>query len=52
MDLAPAPPIGQRRCRIDPPTRSSTDTIDLGVVALEFLTLALDFYPKKPGVAF
>jgi uncharacterized metal-binding protein YceD (DUF177 family) len=28
------------------------NTIDLGAVALEFLTLAQDFYPRKPGVHF
>ena len=26
--------------------------IDLGAIALEFLTLALDLYPKRPGVHF
>ncbi|MCX8255413.1 MAG: DUF177 domain-containing protein, partial [Beijerinckiaceae bacterium] len=26
--------------------------IDLGAVTLEFLTLSLDLYPRKPGVHF
>jgi uncharacterized metal-binding protein YceD (DUF177 family) len=36
----------------DPPDLIIDNTIDLGAVALEFLTLARDFYPKKPGVHF
>jgi hypothetical protein len=36
----------------DPPDPIVDNTIDLGVVALEFLTLAQDFYPRKPGVHF
>lgn len=36
----------------DPPDPVVDNTIDLGAVALEFLTLARDFYPKKPGVRF
>jgi uncharacterized metal-binding protein YceD (DUF177 family) len=36
----------------DPPDPIVDNTIDLGAVALEFLTLARDFYPKKPGVHF
>ncbi|MDR3463115.1 MAG: DUF177 domain-containing protein [Beijerinckiaceae bacterium] len=36
----------------DPPDPIFDNTIDLGAVALEFLTLARDFYPKKPGVHF
>ena len=36
----------------DPPDLIVDNTIDLGAVALEFLTLARDFYPKKPGVHF
>ena len=36
----------------DPPDPIIDNAIDLGAVALEFLTLALDFYPKKPGVHF
>ena len=36
----------------DSPDPIVDNTIDLGAVALEFLTLARDFYPKKPGVRF
>lgn len=36
----------------DPPDPLFDDTIDLGVIASEFLALALDPYPKKPGVHF
>lgn len=36
----------------DPPDPMYDETIDLGVVASEFLALALDPYPKKPGVQF
>jgi hypothetical protein len=36
----------------DPPDPIVGNIIDLGAVALEFLTLARDFYPKKPGVHF
>ena len=36
----------------DPPDPIVDDTIDLGAVALEFLVLACDPYPKKPGVHF
>lgn len=36
----------------DPPDPIVAGRIDLGVVAVEFLTLGLDFYPKKPGVQF
>lgn len=36
----------------DPPDPIVDDTIDLGSVALEFLVLSLDLYPRKPGVHF
>jgi hypothetical protein len=36
----------------DPPDPIIDDTIDLGAVAVEFLTLARDPYPRKPGVHF
>ena len=36
----------------DPPDPIIDGKIDLGAVALEFLVLALDPYPRKPGVAF
>ena len=36
----------------DAPDRIVDNTIDLGAVALEFLMLARDPYPRKPGVHF
>jgi hypothetical protein len=36
----------------DPPDRLVDGRIDLGVVAGEFLALALDPYPRKPGATF
>ncbi|KRE17417.1 hypothetical protein ASE63_13260 [Bosea sp. Root381] len=36
----------------DPPEPIVDGVIDLGAVTLEFLALALDPYPRKPGVAF
>jgi uncharacterized metal-binding protein YceD (DUF177 family) len=36
----------------DPPDLLSGDQIDLGGVVAEFLALALDPYPRKPGAAF
>lgn len=36
----------------DPPDPIVDDTIDLGAVAVEFLTLARDPYPRKPEVHF
>jgi hypothetical protein len=36
----------------DPPDELVGGRIDLGAVASEFLTLALDLYPRKPGAAF
>ena len=36
----------------DPADPIVDDTIDLGAIALEFLTLACDLYPRKPGVQF
>ena len=46
--------------RVDPESLADDDApdplidgkIDLGALASEFLTLALDPYPRKPGVAF
>lgn len=37
---------------LDGPEELVGDRIDLGTVAAEFLALALDPYPRKPGVAF
>jgi uncharacterized metal-binding protein YceD (DUF177 family) len=36
----------------DPPEPIVDGVIDLGAITLEFLALALDPYPRKPGVAF
>ena len=36
----------------DPPESIVDGRIDLGAVTLEFLSLELDPYPRKPGVAF
>ncbi len=36
----------------DPPDLLTGSGIDLGAVIAEFLALALDPYPRKPGVAF
>jgi uncharacterized metal-binding protein YceD (DUF177 family) len=36
----------------DPPEPIIDGVIDLGAVTLEFLALALDPYPRKPGVSF
>ena len=36
----------------DAPDPLIDGTIDLGAIASEFFTLALDPYPRKPGVAF
>ncbi len=36
----------------DPPDPIVDDAVDLGAIAAEFLALALDPYPRKPGVAF
>jgi uncharacterized metal-binding protein YceD (DUF177 family) len=51
-EAAPAPPPPGNDDQVDPPEPIVDGKIDLGAVALEFLSLALDPYPKKPGVAF
>jgi len=38
--------------QVDPPDPLIDDTIDLGALAVEFLTLSRDPYPRKPGVQF
>ena len=43
-------PIGEDQP--DPPDPIIDGRIDLGALALEFLVLALDPYPRRPGVAF
>lgn len=61
VDLLFAPPVepadmeGSPGSKIAPeeaPEPLIGGKIDLGVVATEFLTLGLDPYPRKPGVAF
>ena len=42
----------RQRRQQDPPDPIVDGRIDLGSVALEFLTLSLDLYPRKPGVHF
>ena len=36
----------------DPPETFAGDTLDLGAVWMEFLALAVDPFPRKPGAAF
>ena len=51
----PSPPVASTPMNDDTPDLPDPivdGRIDLGAVALEFLVLALDPYPKKPGVAF
>ena len=36
----------------DGPERLANGVVDLGVVAIEFLILAIDPYPRKPGAVF
>ncbi len=36
----------------DPPELLENGAVDLGAIAIEFLTLGIDFYPRKPGVVF
>jgi hypothetical protein len=62
IDLVFAPPIapelpedgaGGRRVAVDDgPEPLHGGTVDLGAVATEFLTLAIDPYPRKPGAEF
>ena len=47
---APPPPLSDDQPDLPDPIVDGR--IDLGAIALEFLVLALDPYPKKPGVAF
>ena len=47
---APLPPLSDDQPDLPDPIVDGK--IDLGAIALEFLVLALDPYPKKPGVAF
>ena len=49
--VVPAP-VGGNDDQEDPPDAIVDDTIDLGAVAIEFMVLGLDPYPRKPGVHF
>ena len=49
--LAPVP-FGGNDDQEDPPDPIVDDRIDLGAVAVEFMVLGLDPYPRKPGVHF
>ncbi len=49
---APEPEPIEDPFGVDPPDPLVDGVVDLGAVASEFLTLALDPYPRKPGAAF
>ena len=36
----------------DPPEPLEDGAVDLGAIAIEFLTLGIDFYPRKPDAVF
>ncbi len=61
FDLTFAPPAGEAAAAVEltleegsdePPETLRDGTVDLGAVAVEFLLLGIDPYPRKPGVAF
>lgn len=63
VDLVFVPPGGQDplakgaeehadAATLDPPEPLQNGTVDLGAVASEFLMLAVDPYPRKPGLTF
>ncbi|MBI4274496.1 MAG: DUF177 domain-containing protein [Rhizobiales bacterium] len=37
---------------VDPPEILDNGVIDLGAIAIEFMLLGIDFYPRLPGVVF
>jgi uncharacterized metal-binding protein YceD (DUF177 family) len=45
-------PAGRKRSADDPPEPLVAGAADLGAAATEFLVLAIDPYPRKPGVVF
>ena len=51
-DMVVAAPVGGNDDQEDPPDPIVDDTIDLGSIAVEFMVLGLDPYPRKPGVHF
>ena len=52
VEVASQMPVGGNDDQEDPPDPILDDTIDLGAVAVEFMVLGLDPYPRKPGVHF
>ncbi len=52
MDHRPAPPVLPTHEEDDPPDTIIDGKIDLGALAVEFMALGLDPYPRKPGAAF
>ena len=48
----PPPAVPGSDDQVDPPDPIIDDMIDFGAVVVEFLALACDPYPRKPGVAF
>ena len=52
VETAPPTPVGGNDDQEDPPDPILDETIDLGSVAVEFMVLGLDPYPRKPGVHF
>jgi len=49
--IAPAPPAIELGV-VDPPDPLADGKLDLAAVVAEFLVLAIDPYPRKPGAAF
>jgi uncharacterized metal-binding protein YceD (DUF177 family) len=45
-------PAGRVRHNLDGPEPLIAGTVDLGALAIEFLILGLDPYPRKPGAVF
>ena len=52
VDLTFAPQSDPAFASEDPPEPLTGDVIDLGAVAVEFLMLGIDPYPRKEGVEF
>ncbi|WP_293867882.1 DUF177 domain-containing protein [uncultured Alsobacter sp.] len=52
VKLNPADEAGEHEAPVDAPDPIVDGRVDLGAVTAEFLALALDPYPRKPGVDF
>jgi uncharacterized metal-binding protein YceD (DUF177 family) len=52
VDLVFAPPSDPAFAGEDPPEPLTGDSIDLGAIAVEFLMLGIDPYPRKKGAEF